>query len=179
MASSVNREELAWAAGFFDGEGCATLNVSGPKKYRRASLVVVQSGDHAVSLLERFQAAVFGVGAIYVEKPRPGRLQKYRWQTAKFASVQAVCAALWQFLGPAKRAKIKFCLPQMRHGRTHRRVPVILGGCGRCGKVCDRLGKYECSRCRLKSAHGDRIRYARNKMRNGAQSIGGELLWPK
>lgn len=92
----MNREELAWAAGFFDGEGHMAA-----RKWRTSQIGVGQS---EVSTLVRFQRAVRGIGCVYgpyraANSPRP----TYRWQIASFEGCQAVIAMLWPFLSEPKR----------------------------------------------------------------------------
>ncbi len=53
--------EYAWAAGFFEGEGCVTANSNKPK--RTIKLNVGQSGEECPPNLLRFKAAV-GKGKI-------------------------------------------------------------------------------------------------------------------
>lgn len=96
----MNREELAWAAGFFDGEGCTTFTVNSglPTKYPRLSV----SQKHEEVLL-KFQLAVGGLGTIVVNRTRGGWI----WRCTKFEHVQAVIAMLWPWLGPVKKAQAK------------------------------------------------------------------------
>jgi hypothetical protein len=109
-----NREELAWAAGFFDGEGSIHLGKNDPGKHRRCpKMSIGQSGETAPILLKRFQDAVGGLGSIggpygpYPNQKSFNRLSTYKWGAGGFPSVQAACAMLWPFLGPVKRDAIK------------------------------------------------------------------------
>ncbi len=59
--------ELAWAGGFFDGEGSTCCTYSNGKPYTRISLSIGQKneeGNRIASTLLRFQQAV-GTGKIY------------------------------------------------------------------------------------------------------------------
>lgn len=92
----VDREELAWAAGLFDGEGWV-----GPINKRREIGIRVGQVDRRV--LDRFAAAV-GVGTIY----GPYRLKRsvqsiYVYHAGGFHRTQAVMAMLWRWLSPVKR----------------------------------------------------------------------------
>lgn len=102
--ADINTHELAWAAGFFDGEGhirCDT-RVNGVKILQ----FKISQNDPAV--LVRFKRAVFNLGSIY----RPYRNgtksynQYYVYQIHNFESVQAVCAAMWKYLSPVKREQV-------------------------------------------------------------------------
>lgn len=83
-----NRIEVAWAAGFFEGEGC----VDQPKGTNYVRLIVAQSSDDPEEVppeLIRFQAAVGGRGQISKRaatyaiaedgKTKVRRSKKQRW----------------------------------------------------------------------------------------------------
>jgi hypothetical protein len=95
--------QLAWAAGFFDGEGTtsATARLNRPR-YFRLAVSVPQSG-HAgpPEVLFRFQAAVLGMGSI----TGPNDDDMYLWRADNFVEAQATVALLWSQLGPIKRAQ--------------------------------------------------------------------------
>lgn len=86
--------EIAWAAGFFDGE--ATTSYSPTAKATR-----IQISQKDPELLYRFAAAVgFGV----VRGPyRNGKGFVYQYRLSNRPDVQAVIHKLWPFLGTAKR----------------------------------------------------------------------------
>lgn len=96
----INREELAWAAGFFDGEGHIRYG-----EYRNTSGGIKSTGmrTHIPQIdprpLQRFQAAVLGIGII--DGPRrslnPNHSAQWLWRAASFEDVQAVIAPLWTF----------------------------------------------------------------------------------
>ena len=113
-----NREELAWAAGFFDGEGTTHVNskaferdgvIKGP--YLQLYLSVEQVGEWC---LFRFKHAVGGLGTIYPVKPWNGHQPKHRWQVSSFEGSQAVLAMLWPFWTSVKRTQAAGCLQAMR-----------------------------------------------------------------
>ena len=56
----MNKFELAWAAGFFDGEGCF---VAQPQKYAPHPYLRVIIGQTDREVLDRFQKAV-GIGGV-------------------------------------------------------------------------------------------------------------------
>ena len=95
-----NREEVAWAAGFFDGEGCFS--------YSEASVyVAVSIGQTEREPLDRFRAVV-GVGKVNgpYDRAHPKRLSKkpqYVYQAYGVEKVQAIMAMLWFWLGTTKR----------------------------------------------------------------------------
>ena len=113
--------ELAWAAGFFDGEGYTGYRAAtgAPRKdgsyrpggYRHVQVDVRQVDRQA---LDRFQAAVGGVGKVGGPygpyDSRPGTQPHHCFRTMNFADTQAVIAMLWKYLGPIKRAQASAAL---------------------------------------------------------------------
>lgn len=96
MRSRVTREQFAWAAGLFEGEGC----FYGDKGKQPAATLV--STD-----LDRIQlfAQIVGIGNVVPRKKLEGRKQAYHWQVNSFEKVQHVAAVLWEWLGPRRKAK--------------------------------------------------------------------------
>jgi hypothetical protein len=94
--------ELAWAAGFFDGEGTAYLCQSNRIYYHfRLALPQVERGP-----LERFQAAVGGAGIIggpYKPSSGGGR-PIHRWRCNSVQGKE-VLKKLWPYLCEVKRAQ--------------------------------------------------------------------------
>jgi hypothetical protein len=126
----ADREELAWAAGFFDGEGCFSY-------MERARYGVATIGQTDVRALERFMKAV-GVGKIYgpYDYKTPGRMSKRPWWNCRAhrrEHVQAIAAMLWFKLGPIKREQALGVLGRYRNS-CHRGHPKIhtLASCPRC-----------------------------------------------
>jgi len=101
LAQRISREELAWAAGFFDGEGYTGLLTG-----RTLRSHVVQTDAR---LLQRLQAALLGLGTI--DGPRnssnPRHSPQWLWRVSGFANVQAVIAMLWIFLSEVKREQAR------------------------------------------------------------------------
>jgi len=126
-----DREELAWAAGFFDGEGCFSY-------VKADGWGVVAIGQTNREPLERFQRAVAGLGKIYgpyEPKQRDGRwCRKPQWvyRAHRRNDVQAIAAMLWFKLGSIKRRQATAVL--IRVSRTCRRGHRLTGGrsCPRC-----------------------------------------------
>jgi hypothetical protein len=98
----ATREELAWAAGFFDGEGCVGAYAGPPSKggvrrrYLRVSVAQKQR-----PLLDKY-LGIFGCGAVYEDKRRP----MHAYQASGRAAFDVV-NRLWPWLGEQKRADFK------------------------------------------------------------------------
>ncbi len=103
----MDREALAWAAGFFDGEGNVRTYTTHwwshgrkvPGRGMTAGITQVDDGT-----LERFQRTV-GLGR--VRGPYPERNPKWRprvyWSVQQVAEVHLLCWLLWLWLGETKR----------------------------------------------------------------------------
>jgi hypothetical protein len=112
--------ERFWAAGFFDGEGCAsvsevarpgepslrTADLAGPTP--KHELAIKQGyGEMGHENLKRFQAAVGGVGRISEPQPGGGNSADYRvWRVTDEKDVAIVFRAIAPFVGPQKYADL-------------------------------------------------------------------------
>lgn len=99
------RAELAWAAGFFDGEGTC-WGSRGQVRMEIPQAVGIDGSPSAA--LTRFQRAIGDIG--YITGPRIlrnpwSRLPQYRWQVSNRAGVQEALTLLWPWLGAEKRAQ--------------------------------------------------------------------------
>src|SRR5258708_158842 len=101
------REEVIWAAGFFDGEGHARShkNYSRSGKYEKYIGVKLSIKQTDRRVLDRFQKAIMGFGYIHSQKWDGILTHKplWYWQAGSFEQTQAVIAMLYQFLSPVKQ----------------------------------------------------------------------------
>ena len=105
----TNREELAWAAGFMDGEahfGLVTTNRKTQNKHIHISVCQTEDGP-----LERLQK-VLGCGTIYgpyKTKKSDGSARKpyKQFHINTFERVQHTVCLLWPWLSAPKRAQAK------------------------------------------------------------------------
>lgn len=111
MAWTLDREELAWAAGIFDGEGHVRAARSGA--YTGVGITVVQActppiepNDAPPLLLLRFRDA-FGVDARIKYRGPTTEHGKHRWdlRISRREHVQHVLICMWPWLGQVKRAQ--------------------------------------------------------------------------
>ncbi len=108
---NVDREQLAWAAGFFDGEGCFCTHFRAKADSHKYTATIGQV-DRRV--LDHFREAV-QLGKIYGPMgPYKGQLPNarphYKIDIYGFEQVQALLALLWTWLGPVKREQAKSIL---------------------------------------------------------------------
>lgn len=104
--------ELAWAAGFFDGEGCTTLAKKNANKTVR---VIVAQKD--IRPLQRFVAAVGDRGKIY---PPRGEHMVRHWASNAEPVAREVLALLWPYLSEPKREQAERCFSQSTWHDGHR-----------------------------------------------------------
>lgn len=96
------REDLAWAAGFFDGEG--TTNLYNAKTGSVSIRLSLPQKDP--QLLYRFRDIVGFGNIIYAPTstfPDGTKRERYVWYVSSFAVVQHIIAMLWSWLGIPKR----------------------------------------------------------------------------
>lgn len=114
-----DREELAWAAGFFDGEGHVRCSLVQEKQY---PLLRVEVAQRDPQVLERFQR-VIGCGRIYAINRKPPKNSYYNWHVGRFEHAQAVIALLWTWLSPVKRKQAKVALARVQEAYNSGRFP--------------------------------------------------------
>jgi len=99
----VDRYELAWAAGFFDGEGWANAVGETSRKTRQPHARVNQADPNGVpEVLTRFQRAVGGLGRIGGPYVKDGRKDLYRWEISSRADVELLHHLLLPWLSQVK-----------------------------------------------------------------------------
>lgn len=128
-ASVINREQLAWAGGFFDGEGY----VGGVGNHGYPGLHIRQAGSfmQVPDVLARFQRAVSGLGYTYGPMFDAGDLThrpQWAFEAHGFEVVQAVFAMLWPWLGPVKRGQFGVVLHRFAAVPVPRRNPGVRVG---------------------------------------------------
>lgn len=163
LTLELNKQELAWAAGFFDGEGCTRAGrwytVTGLERTTPTISIgqALSEGEAIPEVLLRFKAAVGNIGRIRGphRRTRLGKLCKSQctYGTAGFQNVQAVIAMLWPWLSPVKRAQAKETLlkrinqPKIEHIGTY-----TSGNCvrnhGWLNIYTDKAGRARCLDCR-------------------------------
>lgn len=112
--SSFDPLQIAWAAGFFDGEGSTIAYFPNKKsRYMRLQATVPQSGQGEVpKVLVRFQAAMLGLGKIV----GPNEHGIYVWKSRGLEETQATIAMLWKYLGHVKRAQASAAMAEVVEG---------------------------------------------------------------
>jgi hypothetical protein len=99
----LDRTELAWAAGFFDGEGSTIArSLTSRPGYHQLNVTVPQSGrDGVPPVLLRFQRVMLGMGRI--SGPRDDFVYMLRYAAREEARL--VLELMWPHLGDIKRGQ--------------------------------------------------------------------------
>jgi hypothetical protein len=121
MDPFVHQLELAWAAGFFDGEGSVYMRDSGNKNkaYLYATVAISQNDTE---VLERFRAAV-GLGSItgpvsYKDKTLP----MYQLRIGSYPEVVKVKELLWPFLSSKKKEQFDHVLSIVHQTKKYNKL---------------------------------------------------------
>lgn len=112
----VDREGLAWCAGFFDGEGWAS---SARYNLRTGGITATSQlgiGQAHRDPLDRFQAIMGLGGTVY----GPNKRGMYVYKIYGYQHVQVALCRMWPWLGRVKKAQISVVL---RDGQAHPSKP--------------------------------------------------------
>lgn len=107
----MNRDEVIWAAGFFDGEGHVGFSTY-RNRHGSGTPVIAVGQDKNPEVLHRFKDAVI-VGVVYGPYKSNGRVT-WAYKTNSWYDTQAVIAMLWQFLSTPKREQAVTVLKSFR-----------------------------------------------------------------
>lgn len=123
---AMNREDLAWCAGFLDGECCIRSHHVDSRFY--PDLSVNQVHREVLDKLE----SILGVGKVTGPRERPGNSKPlYYYNVRGFEGVQYVVAAVWPWLGVVKRAQAMSVLIPARFGLVYEHSKYSNRGRGR------------------------------------------------
>jgi hypothetical protein len=109
------REDLAWAAGLFDGEGSVGAFMNNrPGSYCTCPRASISQKN--IEVLDKFKQTV-GLGKIYNFKARKTSSAGFLYVLQGIEGVQALTAMLWPWLGSLKKAQFKKSL--LSYKETH------------------------------------------------------------
>ncbi len=119
LLQALDPLELAWAAGFFDGEGSTMAHRRRRNGYLTLDVSVPQASRAGIPVpLLRFQRAVLGLGRI--DPPRSNGT--YVWRSRGFGEAQATIALLWPHIGEVKRTQAAHAMQAVREQYDSRRL---------------------------------------------------------
>jgi hypothetical protein len=119
MRKKRKGEEVAWAAGLFEGEGCIHL-MKRSSKNGKAALTLSMADQDVVHRFSR----ILGVGNLrgpYTQAPGSHWKPMWTWEAGKRREVQSVLNRVLPFLGERRLAKAREVLiwyaTHQRYGR--------------------------------------------------------------
>ena len=109
---TFKREDVAWAAGLFEGEGtCGAyygtfLTKAGERRPRKTAQAQLAIGMTDLEPLEKFKET-FGFGSIHGPyEVSGGTKPAYKYYVNKREHVQAILAAIYPWLSPRRREQV-------------------------------------------------------------------------
>jgi hypothetical protein len=120
--------ELAWAAGFFGGDGTVTASRSirgSPARHLRARIAQAGAAGEP-EVLRRFKSAAGDLGSIrgpFMPNNPWSRQPQYAWQAGGSIKVEAILERLWPWLDEAKRDQARRAIVSARETGPHRPMP--------------------------------------------------------
>jgi hypothetical protein len=101
VTGPLDTHEVAWAAGFFDGEGCSYFT----RNQRGVVQPCTEVNQVHPAVLHRFQRALDGVGSMRVRPDHPKHRPNPMWSfyTRSWRPTLTVLTLLWPYLGIVKR----------------------------------------------------------------------------
>jgi len=101
----LNREDVAWAAGFFDGEGNVTFSNTDKSRTPRVYLQIAQV---RIEPLLKFRS-IFPLTEVLGPYSKTGKTNNqpyYKYAVHTFENVQFISATMWEFLTEPKKEDI-------------------------------------------------------------------------
>jgi hypothetical protein len=100
ILTKLDTHELAWAAGFFDGEGTSSVSIKDHLGINPVLRITISQKNK--DNLKRFKKAILNQGLIGLRNNTAwGSVWVYQSQT--FRETQAIIALLWKYLGQEKK----------------------------------------------------------------------------
>lgn len=159
------RENIAWAAGLFEGEGC--INAANAK--RSPSLAIAMTDE---DVLRKFYA-IIGLGSLNgpYRADRPGWKPIWMWHCGGHKQVQAVLAAMYPFLCSRRQSR---ALEVLAIGSTlgpNRQGAVRMGLCVNRHEMTDSNSYWWRDKRRCKECRKTAVLRHNKKKKNGDLNV--------
>lgn len=107
--------DLAWAGGYFDGEGSAVCCINNGVPYSRMQITLGQKDykNKISPTLLKFHK-IMGVGKIYQKRKIGKEINMHQFYTCKFKNVQKCIKLLWKYISIQKKNQIKLCAKRLK-----------------------------------------------------------------
>ncbi len=114
--------DLAWAAGFYDGEGSVSVTGSTLQYKEGRTSICISVGQVNREPLDKL-TDIFGIGEIYGPYARGGTSQPiYLYKVYGYVNVQYVIAQMWSYISSAKKAQVRKAFTQFDFNRRKPRI---------------------------------------------------------
>lgn len=137
---NTSGNDIAWAAGLFEGEG--TFELRNRKSGR--SITGLRLGMTDLDVVERFHKVV-GVGKIRtVQRPDPNHKTLYQWSVHRMSEMEPIIVAFLPYLGKRRSIAARAALEYIREPFRKGVYQLVVGGTCKRGHVLteDRIGTY-------------------------------------
>lgn len=111
----MSKLDLAWAGGFFDGEGSVVCCINNGNPYSRMQMTLGQK-DYKGKIsptLARFHR-ILGVGKVYIKRKAGKESNMHQFYTCKFKDVRKCIKLLWKYISIQKKKQIKLCAKRLK-----------------------------------------------------------------
>ena len=116
--------DIAWSAGFFDGEGCTYLHRSQRQGSRVTKLLKIEIAQTSVETLEKFHKATNRLGRINGPYKGKGINRKPYWHYAACGrKAVLIMETLWPALGQVKKDQFLLCKKEYDEYLKQPRLP--------------------------------------------------------
>jgi hypothetical protein len=107
----IRDQEIAWAAGLFEGEGCICAGRNDDAFGGITWIATLSMSDEDV--VRRFHDAVGGIGRVHNSDRHDGRKPLTNWRCAKQEDLLAFLALMLPYMGTRRLARALQCLDDL------------------------------------------------------------------
>ena len=161
----MQKHDITWAAGLFEGEGCICRSKPNGRKAFRGKLRIVMLDE---DIVKRF-AAIVRCGHVHgpIKHTRSGRADYWKWETSRWRDIVHVIVLLRPHLGVRRQQQLDTVLRTCQPTYTQRVPEELPPDCGYCqpeeitprGYIMHRKKKTELCR----GCYAANLRYRRKR----------------
>lgn len=104
------KSNIAWLAGFLEGEGCFTLF---NHKNHSGNVMAISATSTDLDILQKTKK-IAGCGSIFSLKQRENCKPAWIWRVARKLEVYSLFAAIFDFMGNRRKERIKECMESFK-----------------------------------------------------------------
>ena len=116
----VSTIDIAWTAGFLEGEGCFGIERLKTRRGGETAIIRLSAGQNQKEPLLRLQA-LYGGSVLLVKRNTPtfGVAPHYTWRLSTTKSVPLMMT-IYALMSPKRREQIERCLNQWKSHKTYK-----------------------------------------------------------